>query len=925
MLEKDTINNKIKSILDAIKDEDTLDLSQEVSDPELLKDYSNFIDEVEETSFAIDSQLGHWTIKELIGKGGMSVVYLAERNDDQLQQQVALKVMQQGFTSQSLIDRFMREQQILSDLNHHNIAKLYDVGVTDQGVPWFVMELIQGQNILDFAKTQGLNLEQKVILFKQVCEALSYAHSQGIVHRDIKPGNLMVTEDNVVKLLDFGIASDDEQRSLTLTGAIMGTPGYMSPEQAKGLNDKIDRRSDIFSAGVLLYKIIKGEMPFVAESISEISYKIIHDEPTLIGNGIPADMQAIIFKCLEKHVDNRYASFKSLLNDLSAYLNGDVVKAHRITLLGRSVKKIKKNPFLSLVLLLALLATFSGIAYGIYQSIASVKKVQLTKEYMTAVEQIKNKIRRTHMMPLHNVQAEYDSYEREIENLRLAMSKDKIDDSGLSEFALGTAYFDMRSDEKAWDYFKNAETKGFVSSELYSRLGQLNAKAWSEKQFEAKSIENQQDREKFIQQAKVNYLQPAKGYLSKAQVDQSEAYYLKAYVAFIEEDYQSSIKFSEQEMIKNPWHYEALELAASAYSSMALEQGKMNGQDSTVDLIKSSNKMLERAIAIGGSDPRNYIKRCAYVGRDIQNQKFFNYRLINALYAKGLGYCNDAILLDPNAINPWIALHNLHKTKAEYQETLDSKSLNEYNNSISQLSLDYYRKSLNALEQGLLIEPNNFELLLLQVKPLYQIAYHTYLNGDDPMNYYDKAFQIIHKAQKINLQSLKPWLAQAYIYSEITYYYRAIIKDLIKAEEYALKAIDSAIKANEIDSNYSRIIRINAYRYSLANVKYEQGHVLEATNILRLSITERFEVIPRRSAFFKNFNDIMRAQGVLIGLLLEINQSIEEDVEYGKNLINLVCTFDGLLEKQKQQIETLIKEYVDNNWLKKDNFTNCHK
>jgi hypothetical protein len=150
-----------------------------------------------------------------------------------------------------------------------------------------------------------------------------------------------------------------------------------------------------------------------------------------------------------------------------------------------------------------------------------------------------------------------------------------------------------------------------------------------------------------------------------------------------------------------------------------------------------------------------------------------------------------------------------------------------------------------------------------------------------------------------------------------------VVKDLIKAEIYANKAIESAIKANDIDPNYSRIIRINAYRYSLANVKYEQGDILQASIILRQSITERFEVIPRRSAFFKNFNDIMRAQHVLIGLLMEIKQPIEIDVAYGKKMIDLVCTFDGLLESQHQQIETLIKEYVDNNWLKKDNFTNC--
>ena len=149
------------------------------------------------------------------------------------------------------------------------------------------------------------------------------------------------------------------------------------------------------------------------------------------------------------------------------------------------------------------------------------------------------------------------------------------------------------------------------------------------------------------------------------------------------------------------------------------------------------------------------------------------------------------------------------------------------------------------------------------------------------------------------------------------------VKDLAQAENYALMAVNAAIEVNKLDSNFTRIIRINAYRYSLANVKYEQGKTLEATKILRQSITERFEVLPQRSAFFKNFNDIMRAQKVLIDLMMEIEQPIEADTEFGAEMISLVCTFDGLLANQKQQLKTLINEYISNHWLNQSDFTSC--
>jgi hypothetical protein len=279
--------------------------------------------------------------------------------------------------------------------------------------------------------------------------------------------------------------------------------------------------------------------------------------------------------------------------------------------------------------------------------------------------------------------------------------------------------------------------------------------------------------------------------------------------------------------------------------------------------------------------------------------------------------------LSPKDIEPWIGLYNLHKTKGEHQEYLDRTSLNKYNQTVSDMALSYYEKSLYVLEEALQLEPENFDLLLFQVKPLYMIAYYEYLNDRDPLSFYTKALKIINKAHNINLQSARPWMQNAYIYSEMTHYYMTVVKDLNQAENYAIKAVESAQKSNEIDPNYSRVIRVNAYRYSLANVKYEQGEILQASNILRQSVTERFEVIPRRAAFFKNFNDIMRAQHVLIGLLIEIDEPFEKEVAYGKEMINLVCSFDGLIESQHQQIETLIKEYVDNNWLKKDNFTNC--
>ncbi|MFK8012268.1 MAG: protein kinase, partial [Marinicellaceae bacterium] len=751
------IDNKIKHILDAIKDEDTLDLSEDVSDPSLIRDYSDLIDNDEDmTEFAIGAQISHWKIKKIIGKGGMSVVYLAERNDEQLNQQVALKVDSHGFANQSLAKRFIRERQILSDLNHQNIAKLYDVGVTKKGIPWFVMELIQGQNILEYAESNNLNIEQKIILFKQVCHALAYAHAKGIVHRDIKPGNLMVTDDKVVKLLDFGIASDSEQKSLTMTGSIIGTPGYMSPEQARGLNNEIDRRSDIFSAGVLLYKLIKGDLPFKAESISEISYKIIHNEPTLIGNQIPSDISAIVFKCLEKKVDQRYQSFKQLLDDLNAYLNGDIIQARKITFWGRSVKKIKKNPLVSLAIITALIASIGGITYGIYESFSSLKKVQLTKEYLSTTENIKNKIRRIHMMPLHNVLDEYALIKKEIESLKSTIESNNIKDNGMSDFALATAYQNMRLYDEALKYFKAAEKKGWKSPEMYTGLGEALAIEWDSQRSLAKSIKDDDEYKIALEKAKDQYYYPAIEYLQKAQQGSIFENYLKAKIALVDFDYEEAIKQALLDIEKNPWHYESLRLVSYSHYQIFFKQGSADGYDMAYPQLQKSNQALEKAIAIGSSDPSNYVTRCSYAGTEMQIQKYLAYKNIDEAYQQGLKYCKAAILLDPDAATPWANLSLFHVTYAAYLESVD------------QPSELYYKKSLAELSAGLEIFPGEYKLLIQTIKPLMKLVNFAIEKSEDPMPYFDRALDDAKKAAEINNKSHTPIFELARIYSNLS-------------------------------------------------------------------------------------------------------------------------------------------------------------
>ncbi|HEU0011477.1 MAG TPA: serine/threonine-protein kinase, partial [Verrucomicrobiae bacterium] len=214
-------------------------------------------------------RIGRYKLIEKIGEGGCGIVYLAEQ-EEPLRRRVALKVIRLGMDTRSVIARFEAERQALALMDHPNIARVFDAGATDGGRPYFVMELVRGVRITEYCDENALSAPERLALFVQVCQAIQHAHQKGIIHRDIKPSNILVTVNDgvaVPKVIDFGIAKATEQKLTektvrTLFLEFLGTPAYMSPEQAAMTSLDIDTRSDIYSLGVLLYELLAGQPPF---------------------------------------------------------------------------------------------------------------------------------------------------------------------------------------------------------------------------------------------------------------------------------------------------------------------------------------------------------------------------------------------------------------------------------------------------------------------------------------------------------------------------------------------------------------------------------------------------------------------------------------------------------------------------------------
>lgn len=329
----------------------------------------------------IGSRIGRYKLLEKIGEGGCGVVYRAEQ-EEPVQRCVALKIIKLGMETKSVIARFEAERQALAMMDHPNISRVFDAGATDRGPPYFVMELVLGVKITEYCDRHRLETARRLDLFIQVCHAIQHAHQKGIIHGDIKPSNIMVTLQDgvpVPKVIDFGISKATEARLadgglLTSPGQVVGTPAYMSPEQAEMRGGDIDTRSDIYSLGVLLYELLTGKTPFDTKVLLDLGFDEMRrtlretepprlsarlqalplsewgkaaanrdTEPLRLVSALRGDLDWIAMKALEKERGRRYETANGLAMDIQRHRNHEPVVARPPSRLYRFQKLVRRN------------------------------------------------------------------------------------------------------------------------------------------------------------------------------------------------------------------------------------------------------------------------------------------------------------------------------------------------------------------------------------------------------------------------------------------------------------------------------------------------------------------------------------------------------------------------------------------------------
>lgn len=371
--------------------------------------------------------IGHYKLLEEIGHGGMGTVYMAQQTEP-VKRKVALKVIKPGMDSKEVIARFEAERQALAMMDHAHIAKVLDGGTTDEGRPYFVMELVRGVPITEYCKQKKLPLRERLELFVDICKAVQHAHQKGIIHRDLKPSNIMITlydGQPVPKVIDFGVAKAlnqelTERTLFTQYSQMIGTPLYMAPEQAEMSGLDIDTRSDIYSLGVILYELLTGTTPFDRDTMSRLgmegirklikeqepqrpsaristlkaaNFSTVEDQRTLdsedIAKQLKRELDWIVMKALEKDRERRYDTANAFAADVQRYLNDEPVQACPPTLSYRLKKYAKKNKvWLTTAALLVLMLLTSTAVSGLFAIQANEAKQEAIDAKQLADERL---------------------------------------------------------------------------------------------------------------------------------------------------------------------------------------------------------------------------------------------------------------------------------------------------------------------------------------------------------------------------------------------------------------------------------------------------------------------------------------------------------------------------------------------------------
>jgi len=782
-------------------------------------------------SIEIPKQIGHYQIEAALGFGAMGQVF--KGYDSKLKRFAALKILHAE--TPQLNRRFAQEARLQAKIDHPNVCKVYEVGEVD-GKNFIAMQFIAGKTLRDAAKE--LKLEEKLRIIKQVAEALHSAHKEGLIHRDIKPTNIMVvkTEEGMWQpyILDFGLAREQQETAgLTMSGIVVGTPHYMAPEQARGDTTHLDRRTDVYGLGATLYELLSGRTPYAGRSSTEVLVKVLQEDPDPIRKidpSIPVDLETIVMKCMQKEPQQRYESAKELNEDLQRYLDGDPITARPVRLSERLIKKARKNKVAAASVAAALLITLVLVTALIWVQTKSSIQARYAREFGEEVRSIESMMSSVYSAPIHDIRGEVS-----IARKRLAKIEDRTREAGSWAYgpghnALGLGYFAIGDYDKAFENLQIAYQSNYREPSTVYTLGKLYGIRYQRELAEATNIKNKVLRDEQIAKIEKELRDPAVAYLkmSKASIDSPA--YAEGLIAFYEKRYSDALKNAIEAYKQAGWAYDAKKLEGDLYTSTADElddKGESEKAAKNLDAAAAANRI---AIELGRSRSEIYLSEASR-WTDILLLDSEKGKTNQTAFDQALHFADQAIKINPDAPEGYARKLKIYTSAGNYLmyntgedprkmmeqaiqmgeqiQKLSPQNFNafaetgiayrligEYELRHGEDSRDSLNKSIQLLEKSIQLKPGSPGNLGAQGVAYSLLAEYEQKHGKDPRPTFQKAIQQYRTAEQIN-----PKYTQSFINGGIAYWFIGAYEvshglDPTSAFQNAIEQYQAAIKAN---------------------------------------------------------------------------------------------------------------------------------
>ncbi|HEX3482451.1 MAG TPA: serine/threonine-protein kinase, partial [Kofleriaceae bacterium] len=620
-----------------------------------------------------------YTPVRFLGQGGMGMVFLAI--DTRLRREVAIKFVRGNNADH--VRRLISEARNQARVSHERICKVYEVDEVE-GKVYIAMQYIAGKPLGRMA--DELTLEQKVTLVRGAAEGIHAAHTEGIIHRDIKPSNVMVErrDDGELRLyvMDFGLARLVQDVGETQTGAVIGTPRYMAPEQAQGATSKLDRRADVYSLGAMLYHLVTGEPAVPGETVAEVIHNLIELEPRPLrahDPGVPIDLEAIVLKCLEKDRSARYDSARALADDLGRFLNGEPVIARPADTWYRLRKRLAKHRRLVAAAAVALAALVVAIGWAIVTRIEAGQREQFARQFTEKVGDIELTAARSALSPLHDIRGDRKVIRVKMDEIEAEIERGGAAAAGPGHYALGRGFLALDDDLQARAQLAEAWNGGYREPRVAYALAQVMGHLYQQNLLAAERIEDKEARAARKRDIEWRYRDPALGFLSEtvgaedgASRDDAQAkdiappQYVAALVAYYEGRFEDALRHLDAIGGGLPWFHEAPKLRGDVLLARALERRDSGDHERARDGFAAGRRAYAAAAAIGESVPAVYESLAALEHAEM-TMELYGHGDVGPPATRALAATAQALAIDPDRYEALVLEAGVRRSMAEQQ------------------------------------------------------------------------------------------------------------------------------------------------------------------------------------------------------------------------------------------------------------------